>query len=333
VSDYHLLIFQTHGLQDVADFEAMRDVIHARYPEIRTFIYSISLKEEDLYQVENNPDGVIPVSIAIDEDSPVWRQVAAKPTLMFSPVPLELRSNLRGYRMFAQHLSKLDEMRVLGSMGFPVPRTIELTRGTVLDEREWGPLVVVKPISGRGGDSVRLLKTEDVSRQIRTGSVLSESGSPLLVQQWINTGPCISGYRAMTVLDKVVYIVNTTVLEASDFSPAVIGGAGLNVAYVRRPRQKQLVKEWDVHQLAARICRNLDFTTTFGLDILREAGTDQLYVIEMNSGFPTWQLSSRYIKWLDSQVGSLKRADRYAQFNAIEEIGHSLAHAVFRLAR
>ncbi len=331
--DYHLLLIQTHGLQDVADFEAMREIIHARYPEIRTYIYSVSLTPKDLYQVENHPHGVIPISIAIDEDNPFWREVAAKPTLMFSPVPLELHSNLRGYRMFAQHISKIDEMRVLARMGFPVPRTIDLQPTTALDEREWGPLVVVKPKSGRGSVSVRLMKTEDVSRLIRNGEVLSENRTPLLVQQWINTGPCISGYRAMTVLDKVVYILKSTVVDASDFSPEMVGQEGLDVAYTRKPRQKLFVKERDVHQLAARICRDLTFTTTFGLDILREAGTDKLYVVEMNSGFPTWQLSSRYIKWLDSQFGSLKRSDRYAQFNALEEVSLSLAHAVFRLAR
>jgi hypothetical protein len=333
VIDYHLLIFQTHGLQDLADFEVMRDIIHARYPEIRTFIYSISLTEEDLYQVENNPDGVIPVSIAIDENNPFWQEVAAKPTLMFSPIPLELRSDLRGYRMFAQHISKLDEISVLAGMGFPVPRTMELQRSTVLDEREWGPLVVVKPKSGRGGDSVRLLKTEEVSRLIRSGAVFSENGKPLLVQQWINTGPCIHAYRALTVLDKVVFIMKTTAVEASDLSADMVGQAGLDVAHVHRPRHKLLVKERDVHQLAARICRELTFTTTFGLDILRETGTDQLYVIEMNSGFPTWHISSRFIKWLDSQLGLNTRSDRYDQFNAIEEVGLSLAHAVFRLAR
>jgi hypothetical protein len=137
----------------------------------------------------------------------------------------------------------------------------------------------------------------------------------------------------MTVLDKVIYIMKDTSVAAWDISEESAGGEGLPLAKMREPHSQCLVDEDDVYQLASRICQAFGFTSTFGLDLLREAETGKLYVIEMNSGFPTWHLSSRYVKWLDEQYTSYRRVDRYTQFNAIEEISHSLAKAVYRLAR
>lgn len=333
VINYHLLLIQTHGLQDVADFEAMRDLIHARYPDIRTYVLSISLSPQHLLMVENHADGVIPVAVNIDAGNPFWKDVASKPTLMFAPIPIDLKSDLRGFRLFGEHVSKPVEMRLLASRGFSVPRSLKLDHAAHLDESEWGPLVIVKPQTGRGSNNVRVMRTREAARiRMNTNSPHSP-GPEMLVQQWIDTGPFLTSYRVMTVLDKVIYIMKSSAMQAWEISEDTVGTEGLSLSQMREPYSQQLVAEQDVHQLASVLCRAFSYTTSLGLDILRDSASGKLYVIEMNSGYPTWHLSSRYIKWLDQQYTSYRHMDRYTQFNAIEEISHSLAQAVYRLAR
>ncbi len=331
--NYHLLLFQTHGLQDVADFEAMREIIHTRYPDIRTFIFSISLSPEYLLLVENNADGVMPVVVRIDTGNPVWTEISSKPTLMFSPIPMDLRSDVRGHRMFGEHISKTEEMRRLASKGFPIPRTMEMEHASRIDENEWGPLVIVKPTAGRGSNNVRVMRTRDIARVSANTNRPPEPGPAMLIQEWIDTGPLLTSYRVMTVLDKVIYIMKSSAMQAWEISDHTVGTEGLFLGKMREPYSQQLVREQDVHQLASDLCRTFSYTTSLGLDILRDSKSGKLYVLEMNSGYPTWHLSSRYIKWLDKQHRSYTHMDRYTQFNAIEEISHSLAQAVYRLAR
>jgi hypothetical protein len=329
---YHLLLFQTNGLQDIADFEAIRAAVSRINPDIVTWIYSITLSPEDLYRVENNSVGVKPIHVKLDVDQPLWRTIASRPLLMFSPVPLVLQSNLRGYRYFGEHVSKVEEMRLLHTRGFPVPRTLPLDRDACLDEAEWGPVVVLKPAGGRGGINIRLMPTAELSRMLRQDSGFPDNGPAMLAQQWIDTGPFINSYRAMTVLDKVTYIYQSTTLEPRQFSAAGIGPEGVNITSNGQARELSIVHDDDVHALALSIARGLTFTPTFGIDIVREAGTNRLFVLELNSGFPTWHLSSRRIHHLVRGPAKFGAADLLAQYNAIEEISASLAEATVRLA-
>ncbi len=329
---YHLLLFQTHGLQDIADFEAIRAAVSRINPDIETQVYSITLSPQDLYRVENNDVGVMPIHIDIDVDQPLWRSFASKPTLMFSPVPLVLQSNLRGYRYFGEHVSKAEEMRLLHSRGFPVPRTLLLHRNASLDEADWGPLIVLKPAGGRGGLNIRLMQTAELSRMLKDNTGFPDNGPAMLAQQWIDTGRILNSYRAMTVLDKVTYIYHSATLEPRRFSAARIGSEGVNITSNGQPRELRIVHDDEVYALALSIARGLTFTPTFGIDIVREAETNRLFVLELNSGFPTWHLSSRRIHDLVRGPAKFKAADLLAQYSAIEEISASLAEATVRLA-
>lgn len=301
-----------------------------RAPDIECLIYTIWLTPQDLYQVENDDAGVRPITLAIDASEPLWQAIASRPTLMFSPVPLELNFSQRGYRLFAQHVSKLEEMRILSSFGFPVPRTIMLAPNEKLDEDEWGPLVVIKAAAGRGGRTIRLMKTTDVTRL--AASEQKMSGPPLLVQQWIDTGPHINSYRAFTVLDTVGYIYKSTVIAETHVDAGRIDLDGVNVSSNGQPRQSCVACDRDVYDLAQEICKKVIFTPTLGIDIIREHRTNRLFVVELNSGFPTWHLSSRFVQDLEKSSDHFKRADLYSQYNAISSICDSLARAVKRLA-
>lgn len=322
----NLVLFHVPGLQDVSDFHAISSRIRARHPHIAPLVYSIRLSPEDLYEVENCDDGVRPVQVAIDATTPYWASIADRPTLLFSPIPLDLQSGLRGLRLFGRHVSKAEEMRLLAERGFPVPRTQVLEPGRALDAAEWGPAVIVKPAGGRGGRQVRLMPVQEAAR-------LATAEAPrMLVQQWIDTGPQITSFRAMTVLDRVVYILRTRVEAVQPIDAAMVGPEGVNVASNGQRRAWEVVHDPDVWKLAHDVCRSLTFTPTLGIDILRDVRTGALYVIELNSGFPTWHLSSRFARHFERTSPSFRTADLYDQYGALDGISDALAEAVLTRA-
>lgn len=330
VAKYSLLIFQTDGLQDRSDFETIKSLMHVRHPDIDCQVYTIRLTPDDLYRVENDDWHVWPVSLSIDMRAQVLKDLSSRPTLMFSPVPLELHSDIRGHRLFARHLPKHEEMSLLAAKGFPVPTTLLLNRNAVQETSRWGPLVVVKPASGRGGRGIRLMKALDLHQVL---SRQEDGRCPqMLVQQWIDTGPYINSYRAMTVLDGVIYIYRSEVIDPSHVDEGSVGPEGINVSSNGQPRRLLMDQDSEVFALAQRICNAFTFTCTLGIDIIRDVRTKKLYVVELNSGFPTWHLSSRYIHNFERNSGYFSRDDLYSQFGALDSITESLARVVRRLA-
>lgn len=331
MSDYNLLMFHVVGLQDRADFEAIGTLISKRHPGIASYIYSISLSETDLWHVENTDVGVSPVTLAIDKTAGNWGEIESRPLLSFSPVPLQLQTPVRGHKLFAMHSPKDEEIRTLAAAGFDVPRTMPLASGVQLDEEVWGPFIVLKPAAGRGGRGIRLIRTRDIPNYMARHH--REGRPPMLAQQWIDTGPFIKSYRALTVLDKVIYIYQSKVLSPVVIDESLVGPEGVNISSNGQPRVLILENNEQVHSMAQAICKAVTFSPTLGIDIIVEAATNRPYAIELNSGFPTWHLSSRYIHHFERVSGYFKREALYMQYNALEEIAESLARKVVELAQ
>lgn len=329
---YNLVIIHTPGLQDVADFEAVRSRLAKTDRDIDVAIVSVNLDPQQLRVVESGTSGAATITLTADPRGKVWSALTDRPTLLFSPVPVHLPSEIRGHRLIARHKSKLEEIAMLSSEGFPVPHSAPLTRDLDLDEGTWGSMVIVKPTTGRGGHAVRLMRTADVQALIR--STPSELGhGPLMVQRWIDTGPHVNFFRAMTVLDRVVLVYNVEALDPATLSGSDAGAVLLDIDRQLRRRRQVNSGDRDVYDLAARIARQVDFSPTFGIDIVREHATGRMFVLELNSGFPTWHLSSRGAKRKERTMGTFTLAERYGQYNALDAISDALALATRRLAR
>jgi hypothetical protein len=154
----------------------------------------------------------------------------------------------------------------------------------------------------------------------------------MMVQEWIDTGPHIQSYRAMTVLDTVCYVVLSIAVEAEEITETLAASGGIDVASNSRRRSFVHSSDLDVFELASAIAKALTFSPTFGIDIIRDWKTRKLYVLELNSGFPTWHLSSRAAKKHERDIGTFSLAERYRQFNALEQISDALARATILLA-
>jgi hypothetical protein len=69
-----------------------------------------------------------------------------------------------------------------------------------------------------------------------------------------------------------------------------------------------------------------------GVDVLREAATGRVYVLEVNPGGNTWHFSSDHLKAERAENGPDFERQRHEQLDAFGSAAHALADATRRLA-
>jgi glutathione synthase/RimK-type ligase-like ATP-grasp enzyme len=256
--------------------------------------------------------------------------MAARPTLLFSPQHLNLDASIRGARIVSTPLGKLGEAELLSKEGLPVPRARKIEQNMVLDEKEWGPFVVVKPNNMAGGLGISLERTGEVRW---VDPHLLPDGDPrrdtMLAQQYVNTGAYLQCYRVFTVLGRVIYAIVSTATEALRIpDPAGKGPLNLQIA---ANGVKRIISQSDDHEvisLAARVHAKFPKLPNLGIDIVREQETGRLFILEINSRGTTWHLSSGHGLMHQRTYG----LNFYGQFNALQTITEALIDATRKFA-
>ena len=267
MAKFNLVIIHTPERQRVSDFTTIREILKQKAPDIDVHIFS--------------PEIPVPKGF--------WRNAAARPTVLFSPMPgpKDLDPRIRGQRLFAKRLSKFDEAHFLARAGFPVPLTQKILPDTVLDERVWGPFTVIKPNMGYRGRGISLVRTRDV-RWIDTLLLPSDHpryGQNLIAQQFIDTGPHATCYRVMTVLGARVYSVMSTAVQAlPPLDKLADGPIEIEIAANGGPRRMALFDDPEITALAQQVHARLTHTSVMGVDIIRDHATGKPVVMEMNGG-------------------------------------------------
>lgn len=297
----HLIIVHTAPYQDRADFEAVRGRMALRAADIEVTIVS-NLEKNDPAAL---PDG---------------------PTLVFSPTELLGFRPRRGKVYAGRIYTKMDEITRLRTMGIPTPETVMVERGTRLDPLTWGPLTVLKPNRGWGGDGVRLARTRDV----RWSPPAPPRYIPYLAQRFIHTGPYAEGYRVMTVFGRPVYARFSRSPEplpkhletiADPTSLKITSNVSAGGIVEQRTEPEAIA-------LAVRAASVFPEAPVLGIDLLRDQSTGQLYVLEVNPSGQVWHLSSEIGKRQQREYG----VDYYAQFGALNVIADALIDVTRREA-
>lgn len=297
----NLVIVHTPGAQDVADFVAVRNLIAERAPEIEVFIVS-----------NESPQSVM------------RRRAAGRPSLIFSPHLLRHFHPSRGKVYAGTPLTKLRQVRMLEEAGIPVPRAVFLNEDTTLNPAKWGEFVILKPNNGSRGEGVRLTP---FSRIFEAARELGWPQTPYLVQHFIDTGPYPTEYRALTVFGEPVYCNRVASQEMRPELNADLPPDG-RIASNSGPRRSTPCHEQDVLDLARQTFRAFPDIPVQGMDIVRDATSGQLYVLEVNPGGATWHLSSTHGKRLQEKNGY----SYYEQFDAISVVADRLIHMTRREA-
>jgi hypothetical protein len=108
-------------------------------------------------------------------------------------------------------------------------------------------------------------------------------------------------------------------------------------------KDRRLVKEPDIQRLAERVHAQFPDMPILAIDVLRDAVTRELYVLECNPGGNTWHFSSKIGEKLrlgfgNAKVNGVARANQIArrmfmeQYGAFDIVAKALVEKTHRLA-
>jgi len=307
----NLILVHQKTKQDRADYEEIERRIGIRAPDVAVFI--ADTKESGWFEP---------------------RFDAAAPTLTVSPMPIKRFVPPRGAVCQGFEFPKGEQYERLAALGVPVPKWTRIAPGTALDPAEWGPYVVVKPELGRKGAEIFIKKTGRVRH--RPPETYPEDHpvrkAPLLAQRFVYTGRWPSNYRVVTLFGRTLLCWRCEASRAYwplesrwDFKAR----GGITVVSNKQDSRYALAFDADVIALGERAHAAFPEQPLLGTDIVRDADTGELWVIECNPRGDAWLISSDMGRLIERANG----LDFAAQFGALETAAETLAREARARAR
>lgn len=254
------------------------------------------------------------------------------PTVTVSPAPLRKLRPRRGRLFQGQHVSKSTEYRALQAAGLPVPRWTRVLPDRAPNLEGFAPYVVTKPDFGAQGADVRIERRDAVCwTPPRTARSLNFGGpfNPRLAQEFVYTGPWPRSHRVVTLFGSVLWADRT---EASHARPPLRDRNafyGQSVVSSGRGCTFELDGDPEVVELGERAHAAFPRVPLLGVDILRDADTGELFVIEANSLGFTWHFSTPKGLAFQKQFGF----DLNAQFDGRRKAARVLSRVCAEHAR
>lgn len=246
---------------------------------------------------------------------------AAAPTLTVSPMPIKKFVPPRGPACQGFEHPKSEQYARLARLGLPVPKWTIIEEQTILRAADWGPYVVVKPDLGRKGAEIFIK---------RTGRVRYRAPA-FLAQQFVYTGRWPVNYRVVTLFGRTLMSWRCEAdhrfvpLESRwDFKAR----GGITVVSNKKDSRYTLAFDADVLSLAGSAHAAFPDQPLLGTDIVRDADSGALYVIECNPRGDAWLISSVMGRMIEQANG----LDFAAQFGALEIAAQVLAAETRRRA-
>ncbi|MDH3581880.1 MAG: hypothetical protein OEM91_14805, partial [Hyphomicrobiales bacterium] len=237
---------------------------------------------------------------AAHPDKQLAKKAARAPSLILSQADLGRFRPQRGKVYAGRAVNKAMQSRRLRDHGVPTPLARTFIGNQHYSEEEFGPLVMVKVTKlglASRGTGIKLVQTRNLSKYKYDLRLLEEqTGAPVLIQAFIDTGKFPSTYRVLTLFGETLYIKKRTLAKPFEFpalATEVVTDKGMitNLEHGKGSGNSELVREADIAALAKEAAAAFPESPIIGVDILREGKTNKPYVIEMNIG-NTWHFSS-----------------------------------------
>jgi hypothetical protein len=271
----NLVLVHTHGHQDVQDLQDIAKHVQELATDIEVFIAS----------------NEIPSSVT-------RRRAGRRPSLVFSPCRLFEFRPTRGKVYAGFPIPKLEQIARFKAAGLPVPATAEIAPDMVLPEAAFGSHVVVKPGLSQSsrGQHLTLMRREAVRYRPRESYPEDHAGryAPMYAQRFIDTGPYVNHHRVLTLFGAPLIAFKTA---SETPRPSLDGNDDALAAIAVKARRRigsitrELTHDADILELARRTYDAMKEVPLQGVDIIREAGSGQLFVLEVNPGGNTWIFS------------------------------------------
>jgi hypothetical protein len=301
----------------------------------------VNIGREILSQASDVDVNIIgPNFTAAEVKSEKW----SRPSLTISFVSTGSFVPLRGPILQNTPIKKLDQFHRFEAADIPTPKTQKLKLSSRFSPEDWGEFVVLKPLPltmTSTGDMIRLMRTRRLDTLTRSGEIsrLLPRGAPVLVQQFIDTGPLPTHWRLLTLFGRTLYSMkfwNPSPRPDLASDDALIESAIIETKHpdlkkkYRMKDMRTLEHKPEMLELAARTHSAFPNIPLQGVDILEEWGTSRLYVIEINAGGNTWHFSSSRSKI--GRIGGITRNERIGQFGAWRVAAEALIETTRRFA-
>ena len=241
------------------------------------------------------------------------------PTLTVSPMPIKRFVPPRGAVCQGFEHPKSEQYERLARLGLPVPKWVVISPDSSLDARDWGPYVVVKPDLGRKGAEIFIK---------RAGRVRYRAPG-FLAQQFVYTGRWPVNYRVVTLFGRALMSWRCEAdhrfvpLESRwDFKAR----GGITVVSNKRDSRYTLAAEADVIALAERAHAAFPDQPLLGTDLVRDADSGALYVLECNPRGDAWLISSTMGRMIE-QANGLDFAGQFGALGIAAEVLARETHA------
>lgn len=307
---FHLILVHQPTKQVRADFESIAAQIATLAPDIRVFIV-------DTRQLD-------------------WEQrelAASAPTLVVSPMPIKKFTPARGRVLQGYDFPKSTQYKLLGDCAVPIPEWLALEPGVTLDPGRWGDYVVIKPDLARKGAEVRIKRTGRVRYKTPTVADGAEPSS-LLVQRFIYTGRWPANYRVVTLFGRALMSWHCEAdhhfrpLESRYAFRGGAEGGGITIVSNKMGSRYRLSADADVIALAERAHTAFSDQPLLGTDIVRDADSGELSVLETNPRGDAWLMSSE----TGISIQRDNQIDFMGQFGALEIAAEVLIEKTRELA-
>jgi hypothetical protein len=263
------------------------------------------------------------IRTALTADEPGWHvDLPTRPTLIFSPGLIRHAATIPGRVFCGYPLSKSEEYRLLEKAGIPVPRWVTLTEGETPDLEGFGEYVVRKPDYGAKGAEVRIVRRD----RIRWRRVVTAAAGPsptLIVQEFIYTGPWPISFRVNTLFGKALFALRLTgrtdrprLRGPSDFG-SIESGRSVSIVANARDSNAEFCYDPEIIRLGERAHRAFPDLPMLGVDVLKDAETGELSVVEVNAIGYNWNFSKEF----QTEFG----IDFETQFDGVRKAAHLLA--------
>jgi glutathione synthase/RimK-type ligase-like ATP-grasp enzyme len=198
-------------------------------------------------------------------------------------------------------MPKFEQVRRMAAAGVRVPRTMIIGKDMPpLDPARWGEFVIVKPTdikTSSNGDGIQLMRTGRVRYIAPEDYPEGHPGrfGPMVVQQYIDTGPGVSTYRVLTLFGQPLYseyIYGTGTGIDYAASDEVIEQSPIAIQNIEG-RSREFRYDADVIALARAAHAAIPEIPLKGVDVLRDHRTGLHYCIEVNPNCNAWIFSSK----------------------------------------
>ncbi len=257
------------------------------------------------------------------EDNPeIVKKASLQPTLVVSMMEIRRFHIENATILQGNDLPKSVQYERYRAGRIPVPDWEVITPDTRLDPKVWGPYVIVKPDLARKAAGIVIKKTGRVRYGAPETYAEDHPGrnAPMIAQKFVYTGRWANHYRVTTLFGRTLFAVrceadnNFRPLETRDGFAGAAGVGGAPVVSNKKSSHYTLAFDKEVIALGERAHSAFPEIPLLGHDIVRDADTGELFVLESNTRGDVWLLSS-------GTGQSLQRTnnfDLYSQFDALE---------------